>query len=175
VSLVLVLVTGAILAAQPVAAASPSPLPCYQTLKFGGAEYLDADTSVPRSEVGSFAGETDPNPAHCGIPDRNRVYQHVGRNTSDEVVLLKPDGSAELFRSAGQAGFPAQDIVRWLVLALVLGILFFAALPAVYAHIKQPPIEIQGGGDDWREDAGAGSDLTSDGEPIEAGTKEAPK
>ena len=117
--------------------------PCYQSLKYGGAIYVDADTTVAESEVGAAAGVTDPNPVVCGIPDRLTVYQHRGHNATQEVVYREPDGRLELFRSAGDTGFPLQGLVRWLVLGLVVVILLFAALPAILGHMRQPPL---GGG-----------------------------
>jgi hypothetical protein len=97
---------------------------------------------VPAPEVGARVGETDPNPAHCGLPDRITVFKHAGRPTTEEIVYRAPDGGAELFRSAGEAGFPAQNLLRWLVVALVVGIIFFAAVPAILAHLRQPPEEV---------------------------------
>jgi hypothetical protein len=147
-----------VLAATPV---SPSPLPCFASLKFGGSLYLDADQVVPAVEIGRAAGETDPNPTHCGIPDRVTVYQHVGHPSTTEVVYRRPDGAGELFRSAGESGFPAQNLVKWLVAALAAGILIFAALPALLGHLRRPPIEVGSDKTDWRDD------LTSDREPGE--------
>ncbi len=123
------------------AAASPSPIPCLRTLKFGGALYLDADTAVAPAEAGARAGITDPNPAYCGLQGGGAVYIHRGHPASQELLYYTVAGQAELFRSGGNTGLPAQDTVRWLVLALVVGILGFAALPAVLAHVRQPPIE----------------------------------
>jgi hypothetical protein len=132
--------------ALPLQAAAQSPVPgatpCPATLKFAGALYLDADRTVPASEVGSRVGETDPNPAACGIPDRVTVYGHQGHATTDEVVHLSADGSAELFTSAGQTGLPLVSILRWVVLALVVVVLLYAALPALYTHMIQPPVEV---------------------------------
>jgi hypothetical protein len=127
------------------AATTPSPvptIPCLATLKFAGSLYLDADSTVSDSEVGPMVGETDPNPAHCGLPDRLAVYRHNGHSSTDEVVFRRSGGEAELFRSAGSTGFPMQGVVKWLVLALVVGILAFAAFPAIRAHLRQPPIEV---------------------------------
>jgi hypothetical protein len=127
------------------AANTPSPvptLPCLSTLKFAGSLYLDTDATVGAGEVGPSVGETDPNPAHCGLPDRLPVFRHLGHSSSDEVVYRRPTGEAELFRSAGSTGFPMQGVVKWLVLALVIGILAFAAFPAIRAHLRQPPIEV---------------------------------
>ena len=76
----------------------------------------------------------------AALPDRLNVYRHAGRNTSDEVLYYISPGQAELFRSGGQTGYPYQDLIRWLVLALAIGILLFAALPALIAHVRQPPI-----------------------------------
>lgn len=136
--------TAAIAAA---AAPTPSPIPCLRTLKLGGSLYLDTDRAVPAGEVGVKVGETDPNPAHCGLPDRLSVYRHVGHNTTDEVVYYLSPGQAELFRSGGDTGFPMQSMLRWAVLALVVGILVFAALPAIMAHLRQPPVEVGGAED----------------------------
>ncbi|GAC1335258.1 MAG: hypothetical protein NVSMB17_17940 [Candidatus Dormibacteria bacterium] len=133
------------------AAASPSPvapIPCLPTLKFAGSLYLDADLTVPDGEIGVKVGETDPNPARCGLPDRLTVYRRTGHSSAEEVVYRQPGGRAELFRSAGSTGFPMQDTVKWLVLVLVLGILAFAAFPAIMAHVRQPPIEVGGADDD---------------------------
>jgi hypothetical protein len=94
--------------------------------------------------VGPRVGETDPNPARCGLPDRLWVYQHVGHNPTGEVVYYPSPGQAELFRSGGDTGFPMQSMLRWLVLALVVAILVFAAGPAIMAHLRQPPIEVGG-------------------------------
>lgn len=137
------------------AAPTPSPvapIPCLPTLKFAGTFYLDADISVADSEVGAAVGETDPNPAHCGLADRLTVYRHTGHRSSDEVVYRKPGGTAELFRAAGTTGFPMQDTVKWLVLVLVVGILGFAAFPAIMAHMRQPPIEVGRASDDFFSD-----------------------
>ena len=119
-----------------------------QTLRFGGTVYLDADRAVPAAEVGGPAGETDPNPAQCGILDRQAVYHHTGHLATAEVVYREPDGRSELFVSAGSAGFPLQGTIRWLVLALVIVILVFAALPALIGHLRPPPPgpEVGGGG-----------------------------
>jgi hypothetical protein len=127
---------------SPVTAPSPSATTCLRTLKFNGALYLDADSAVPVSEVGPQVGSTDPNPAHCGLPDRLPVYRHVGHNSSAEVVSYLEPGRGEVFRSAGSTGFPFQSVLRWLVLLLVVGILLFAALPAIVAHLRQPPVEV---------------------------------
>ncbi|MDP9325493.1 MAG: hypothetical protein M3O87_03035 [Candidatus Dormibacteraeota bacterium] len=128
----------------PPAPVSPSPTasPCFRSLKFGGALYLDTDQAVPASEVGEEVGATDPNPAVCGLPDRLKVYRHTGHNTSEEVVYHVTPAQAEVFRSSGQTGYPLQDLLKWVVLALVVGIVLFAALPAVLAHLRQPPIEV---------------------------------
>lgn len=141
--------TAAIAAA---AAPTPSPIPCLRTLKLGGSLYLDTDQVVPAGEVGVKVGETDPNPAHCGLPDRLSVYRHVGHNTTEEVVYYPSPGQAELFRSGGDTGFPMQSMLRWVVLALVVGILVFAAVPAIMAHLRQPPIEVGGAEDTDFED-----------------------
>ena len=129
------------------AAPTPSPIPCLKTLKFGGALYLDADTSAPRSEAGSQAGITDPNPAYCGIQGGETVFAHRGHIASQEV-LYGSGSDLEVFRSAGSTGLPAQGTVRWLVLALVVAILGFAAIPAILAHVRQPPIEVGDKNDD---------------------------
>jgi hypothetical protein len=117
---------------------SPSPLPCYQSLKFGGALYLDTDQESPNSEVGPAAGVTDPNAAHCGLPDRLTVYRHAGHQTAEEVVYREPNGGNEIFRAAGEAGFPLRNL-RWVVLALVLGVVLLIAVPSILAHLRQPP------------------------------------
>ena len=133
------------------AANSPTPvapIPCLQTMKFAGSLYLDADTSVSDGEVGPRLGETDPNPAHCGLPDRLAVFRHAGHSSADEIIYRRAGGVNELFRSAGSTGFPMQDTVKWLVLALVVGILVFAAFPAIMAHVRQPPIEVGRADDD---------------------------
>jgi hypothetical protein len=93
-------------------------------------------------------GTTDPNPAACGLPDHLSVFRHNGHNTSDEVIYYLSTAQPELFRSAGSTGFPYQDLLRWLVLALAVGILLFAALPALIAHVRQPPINVGAGDDD---------------------------
>jgi hypothetical protein len=158
-TLALIMVSGGTLGASA-ASPSPSPLPCLKSLKFGGSLYLDTDSTVASSEVGPPAGETDPNPTHCGLPDRLTVYRHVGHPSTEEVVYYTSPGQAELFRSGGQTGFPMQGMLKWLVLLLVIGILLFAALPALLAHLRQPPIEV-GGGDD-PQDAGEPK-ISSDG------------
>jgi hypothetical protein len=137
------LISAAVLPA-PAAAATPAPgpTPCPVTLKFAGSLYLDTDRTVPSSEVGPKVGETDPNPAACGIRDRAAVYRHQAHSTGDEVVHLAPDGGAELFASAGQTGLPLVSVLRWVVLALVLVVLLYAALPALYTHMIQPPVEV---------------------------------
>ncbi|MDQ6748105.1 MAG: hypothetical protein M3010_08400 [Candidatus Dormibacteraeota bacterium] len=127
---------------------SPSPLPCLRTLKFGGSLFLDADRVVPTAEVGPVVGETDPNPTRCAIPDRMSVHRHTGHNTTAELVYYVAPGQPELFQSGGSTGFPMQSLVRWLVLVLVVGILGFAALPAIMAHLRQPPVEIADRPDD---------------------------
>jgi hypothetical protein len=132
---------------------APSPLSssCPKTLKFAGSLYLDTDTTVPPAEVGPVVGETEPNPARCALPDRLKVYQRNGHNSTQEVLYL--DGrNAEVYRSAGETGFPGAGLVRWLVLVLVVGILLFAAVPAILAHLRQPPVEVGGGGRDWTDD-----------------------
>ncbi|MEA2646028.1 MAG: hypothetical protein QOE92_1111 [Chloroflexota bacterium] len=143
---------GGLLPVAGMADASPSPVigtvgatpsDCFKTLKFGGSLYLDADVAVPQAEVGDVVGETDPNPATCGLPDRLSVRGHTGHPASEEVVYVI-DGRNELFRSGGSTGYPYQDLVRWLVVALVAGIILFAALPAVINHIRNPPIGVEG-------------------------------
>jgi len=112
-----------------------SPIPCYQTLKFGGIAYIDTDQQAPAAQVGPAAGVTDPNPAHCGLPDRLTVYRYLGHQMSDQVIYREPDGRDEIFRSAGVTGFPLQNL-RWVVLALVLVIVLFVTLPAIIAHLR---------------------------------------
>lgn len=136
-------------AQEPTAA----PSPCPKTLKFAGSLYLDTDTRVPAAEVGPQVGETEPNPAQCALPDRVKVYRRIGHNSTQEVVYYVDRGTAEVFRSAGETGFPGAGPVRWLVLLLVLGIILFAAVPAIVAHLRQPPVEVGGGGRDWTDDA----------------------
>lgn len=130
------------------AAPSPSPIPCFKTLKFGGALFLDADIAVPRAEVGQKAGITDPNPAYCGLPAGVSVYAHTGHAATEEVVYYPLPGRPELFRSGGSTGLPMEATVRWLVLALVVAILVFAAVPAILAHVRQPPVEVGNKDDD---------------------------
>jgi hypothetical protein len=158
-------------AITPVAPASVSPAPsaspCFRTLKYGGALYLDTDQAVPSTEVGEEVGSTDPNPAVCGLPDRLKVYRHTGHNTSDEVVYYLSPTQAEVFRSGGQTGYPLQDLLKWAVVVLVVGILLFAALPAVIAHLRQPPIEAGG-----PEDSGTGEQPTAE---VGSGDGDAPK
>jgi hypothetical protein len=132
-------------AATPVP--SSSSLPCLRTLKFGGSLYLDTDQAVPPGEVGPRVGDTDPNPTHCGLPDRLPVYRHTGHNTTSEVVYLLNPGQPELFVSGGNTGFPLQKVMRWLVLVLAVGILGLAAVPAILAHLRQPPLEVGGAED----------------------------
>lgn len=157
------LLGGALLAAPApaMAATTPSPvptIPCLATLKFAGALYLDVDETVSPGEVGPSLGETDPNPAHCGLPDRLQVYRHTGHNSSEEVVYRRSTGEAELFRSAGSTGFPMQGVVKWLVLVLVIGIIGFAAFPAIRAHLRQPPIEVGSSDEDVFADPKIDSD-----------------
>ena len=142
-------ILGALLAPSPaMAATSPSPIPCFRTLKFGGALFLDADTAVPATEVGPKAGITDPNPAYCGLPAGSSVYAHTGHPATVEVVYYLVAGQPELFRSGGSTGLPMEATVRWLVLALVVGILAFAAIPAIFAHVRQPPVAVGNKDDD---------------------------
>jgi hypothetical protein len=135
----------AALAASP--PPTPTPLPCLRTLKFGGSLYLDTDQVAPAAEVGPKVGETDPNPAHCGLPDRLNVYRHTGHNTTEDVVYYVTADQPEVFRSGGDTGFPMQSMLRWLVLVLAIGILAFAAMPAILAHLRQPPVEVGGAED----------------------------
>jgi hypothetical protein len=157
----MVLVGVTAVASSAAAAESPSPgvspsasaTPCPLTLKFAGALYLDTDVSVPSTEVGPEVGVTEPNPTRCALPDRLKVYRHNGHNTTDEVVYkLSPD-TAEVFRSAGATGFPGAGLVRWLVAALVLGIILFAALPAILGHLRQPPVAVGREDTSWMDDA----------------------
>jgi hypothetical protein len=140
----------------PAGAASPAPsaLPssCPKTLKFAGSLYLDTDTTALPAEVGPMVGETEPNPARCALPDRLKVYRRNGHNSNEEVVYYVDGRTAEIFRSAGVTGFPGAGLVRWLVLVLVVGILLFAAVPAILAHLRQPPVEVGTGGRDWTDD-----------------------
>jgi hypothetical protein len=129
-----VLPAAVLLATLAVATPNVSPIPCYQTLKFGGVIYVDADQQASAAEVGPAAGVTDPNPAHCGLPDRLTVHRHAAHQTSAEVIYREPDGRNEIFRSAGAPGFPLQGLLRWFVLALVLVIVLFVAVPAILAH-----------------------------------------
>jgi hypothetical protein len=129
---------------------SASGSPCFRTLKFAGALYLDADTAVSESEVGAQVGTTDPNPAQCGLPDRLPVYRHNGHSSSDEVVY-RLDGRPELFRSAGSTGFPLSGVLPWLVLLLVIGVLLFGVAPALMGHMRRPPIGFGGGPSETEE------------------------
>ena len=117
------------------ALASPSPSPCYSSLKFGGAIFIDAGQSVAAASLGSAAGETDPNPVPCGLRDRVTVF-HVTGHAATEEVAVKTDTGYELYTSAGQAGFPAQGLLRWAVVAVVLVVIVFAAIPALTAHLR---------------------------------------
>jgi hypothetical protein len=132
---------------------SATSSPCPRTLKFAGSLYLDTDTRVPVSEVGPQLGETEPNPARCALPDRLKVYRHNGHNSTEEVVYYVDPTTAAVFRSAGATGFPGAGVVRWLVLALVVGIIGFAALPAILGHLRQPPVEVGRSDADWIDDA----------------------
>ena len=145
---VLVLLAALLGPSPALAATSPSPIPCFKTLKFGGALFLDTDTAVPGTEVGPKAGITDPNPAYCGLPAGSSVYSHRGHPATEEVVYNPESGQPELFRSGGSTGLPMEATVRWLVLALVVGILAFAAIPAILAHVRQPPVEVGNKDDD---------------------------
>jgi hypothetical protein len=154
-------------AAPPIAAIAASPpagieavpisSPCPRSLKFAGSLYLDIDVSVPAAEVGPQVGETEPNPAQCALPDRLKVFRHSGHNTTDEVVYYLNSQTPELFRSAGQTGFPGSTLVRVLVLILVVGIVLFAALPAMLGHLRQPPVGVGRDDTDWLEDMKAES------------------
>ncbi len=135
--------------AGAVPAASVSP--CPQSLKYAGSLYLDTDVAVPSGQVGPRLGETEPNPAQCAIPDRRAVYGHVGRNPTDEVITFTL-GRAEVFRSGGQTGFPGGALLRGLVLLLVVGIIIFAAAPAILGHLRQPPVAVGRGDTDWIDD-----------------------
>jgi hypothetical protein len=126
-------------------------------LKFAGSLYLDTDESVPAAEVGPPVGETEPNPAQCALPDRLKVFRHNGHNTTDEVVYYLSSQTPEVFRSAGQTGFPGSTLVRVLVLILVVGIVLFAALPAILGHLRQPPVGVGRDDTDWIEDVKAES------------------
>jgi hypothetical protein len=156
VGLLLVLSAGVIAKAEtpaPLGTPSPNASPCPRTLKFAGALYLDTDVSVPLAQVGPQVGETEPNPARCALPDRLKVYRHTGHNTSDEVIYLLSSDTAEVFRSAGETGFPGAGLVRWLVAALVLGIVVFAAVPAILGHLRQPPMGVGRDDTNWTDDA----------------------
>ena len=150
-------VTGSVAARaeSPSPQVSPAPpaSPCPRTLKFAGALYLDTDVSVPPGEVGPEVGETEPNPTRCALPDRLKVYRHNGHNTTDEVVYRGAPDTAEVFRSAGPTGFPGAGLVRWLVAALVVGILLFAAVPAILGHLRQPPVAVGRDDTNWTDDA----------------------
>jgi hypothetical protein len=130
------------------AAPTPSPIPCLKTLKFAGALYLDTDSTVPPVEVGGRAGVSDPDPAYCGIAAGSTVYVHRGHPASRELIYYSAPGVPSLFTSAGNTGLPMQDLVRWLVLALAVGIVGFAAVPAILGHVRQPPIEVGNKDDD---------------------------
>ncbi len=130
---------------------SSSASPCPRSLKFAGSLYLDTDVSVSGGEIGPRLGETEPNPARCAIPDRQPVYSHVGHNPTDEVIAFTPV-RAEVFRSAGQTGFPGGALLRTLVVVLVLGIIVFAAAPAVLGHLRQPPVAVGRADTDWIDD-----------------------
>lgn len=128
-----------------------SASPCPRSLKFAGSLYLDTDASVTPDQVGPMIGETEPSPARCAIPDRRPVHSHIGRNPTDEVISLTP-GGAEVFRSAGQTGFPGGSLLRALVLLLVAGIIIFAAAPAILGHLRQPPVAVGRADTDWIEE-----------------------
>jgi hypothetical protein len=85
------------------------------------------------------------------------MFRHNGHNTSDEVVYYFNSQTPEVFRSAGQTGFPGSTLVRVLVLVLVVGIVLFAALPAILGHLRQPPVGVGRDDTDWIEDVRAES------------------
>jgi hypothetical protein len=149
----------AAIAASPSAStvAAPTSSPCPRSLKFAGSLYLDTDASVPAGEVGPQVGETEPNPAQCALPDRLKVFRHNGHNTTDEVVYYLQPQTPEVFRSAGQTGFPGSTLVRVLVLILVVGIILFAAVPAIVGHLRQPPVGVGRDDTDWLDDVKADS------------------
>ncbi|HXA42775.1 MAG TPA: hypothetical protein VNV65_07680 [Candidatus Solibacter sp.] len=130
---------------------SPSASSCPRSLKFAGSLYLDTDASASPDQVGPRIGETEPNPAQCAIPDRQPVYRHVGHNATDEVIAFTA-GHGEVFQSAGQTGFPGGAWLRLLVVLLVLGIILFAAAPAILGHLRQPPVAVGRGDTDWIDD-----------------------
>lgn len=132
--------------AAPASADSPSPIPCYETLKYGGSLYVDTDTQAAPGDVGPKVGLTDPNPAHCGIPDQVSIYRLNGHDGGDEVVCLR-NGKREVFRIAGATGFPFQDALKVGVVVLLILVLVFAAIPGIYAHLKAPPLEVGGAED----------------------------
>ncbi|HEV3232501.1 MAG TPA: hypothetical protein VG245_09640 [Candidatus Dormibacteraeota bacterium] len=141
--------TASLAAPAPAAAqvsSTPTVRPCLRTLEFAGLLFLDTDRVVPAGEVGSVAGVTDPDPARCGLGAGLTVLHHAGRLSTQELVYDLPDGTHELFQSAGAAGFPGQDLLRVLVVLLVVFVLGFAALPALLAHLRQPPIARGDGG-----------------------------
>jgi hypothetical protein len=138
---------------SPAVAPSATASPCPKTLKFAGALYLDTDVAVPPSEVGPEVGQTEPNPTRCALPDRLTVYRHNGHNTSEEVVYRLTPDTADVFRSAGQTGFPGGGLVRWLVVVLVVGVILFAAVPAILGHLRQPPVAVGRDDTNWTDDA----------------------
>jgi hypothetical protein len=140
--------------------AGATPSPCPRSLKFGGSLYLDTDVSVPTAEVGPQVGETEPNPAQCALPDRLNVFRHNGNNSTDEVVYYLNPQTPELVRSAGQTGFPGSTLVKVLVLILVIGIIVYAAIPAILGHMRQPPIGVGPDDTDWIDDVKADADST---------------
>ena len=142
------------MATNPSPAVTATGSPCPRSLKFAGSLYLDTDESAPAGQVGPRIGETEPNPAQCAIPDRTAVFSHVGHNSSDEVIASTPV-PGEIFRSAGQTGFPGGSLLRGLVLVLVAGIIVFAAVPAILGHLRQPPVAVGRGDTDWVEDVRA--------------------
>jgi hypothetical protein len=142
-------------APSPAINLAPTPTPCPRSLKFAGSLYLDTDERVPPAAVGPGVGETEPNPAQCALPDRLKVFRHNGHNATDEVVYYLDPGTAELFRSAGQTGFPGSTLVRLLVLLLALGIVLFAAVPAILGHLRQPPVGVGRDDTDWIDDVKA--------------------
>ena len=136
-------------------AVGATPSPCPRSLKYAGSLYLDTDTSVPAGEVGPQAGETEPNPAQCALPDRLKVFRHNGHNPTDEVIYYLNPQTPEVFRSAGETGFPGSTLVKVLVLILVLVIIIYAAVPAILGHMQQPPIGVGRDDTDWIDDVKA--------------------
>jgi hypothetical protein len=142
-----------VLAASPgpgTAAATSSP--CPRSLKFAGSLYLDTGEPALPAAVGPQVGETEPNPAQCALPDRLKIFRHNGHGSTDEVIYYLDPRTPEVFRSAGQTGFPGSTLVRVLVLLLVAGILLFAAAPAILGHLRQPPVGVGRDDTDWIDD-----------------------